>query len=237
MKKRILIIPLITIGLLASFGFLLNFGVHQTSAQNTNIVTAAEKQVTAKTTNPGLPVTGGKKAKAQHKAKKLANKAKKHVTKAKKHVTKAKAKKHAKKITKKHKAKAAKKRTKCTITVAGHTIPWELDHGAKAAPAHEVGVWYGDGSTTDNQTSHFIGHNPGVFTPVMSLRKGDPVTVTDAQGHTRTYHVTKIMDVYDCCLDVTTRKNEESTIFTAPGERITLQTCITETINRIVYAK
>lgn len=262
MKKRILIMPLVLIGLMASFGFLLHTEAHQNSNQTTqsaNIATAAEindKQATIQEAEATLPVTKGK-AKSHKKA---THKVKKHSTK--KHSTKKQSakKRHAKKLaakklaakklaakkraakkrisaraTKKHKAHA-KKPAKRTITVKGHTIPWKLDHGAKAAPAHEVGVWYGTGSTTDNETSHFIGHNPGVFHPVMSLRVGNPVKVTDAKGHTKTYHVTKIMDVYDWGLDVRTRRNEDASIFTAPGERITLQTCITETINRIVLA-
>jgi hypothetical protein len=143
-------------------------------------------------------------------------------------------------ITEEARKKAKQKLTETnfrTITFHGHTIAWVNAAGWSAAPAHGAGVWQGTGSTNDGAPTYFIGHNPGDFSPEMKLAKGDPIEVTDTVGKHRTYHVNRIIVVDDDSINVKTGVDEWDNMVNAPGERIVLQTCITDSTNRIVFAE
>ncbi|WP_086348828.1 immunoglobulin-like domain-containing protein [Candidatus Enterococcus clewellii] len=124
-----------------------------------------------------------------------------------------------------------------TISFLGVTIPFINYNGASAAPASGAGTWTGTGAVNDGAPTHFIGHNPGDFAAVMNITVGTPITVVDGQGNTRTYSVYEVIDVYDDGINAhDPNDNTWSRVIEAGGERISLQTCITDTMNRIVLA-
>lgn len=125
-----------------------------------------------------------------------------------------------------------------SLQFAGLTIPFVQSQGVGAAPATGAGAWLGTGNTTDGAPTHFIGHNPGDFSAVMSLGIGAVITVTDGNGNARSYTVYEVIDVTDDGYN-----NNDLTddvyprMLDAGGERISLQTCITDTVNRCVLAR
>jgi hypothetical protein len=93
-------------------------------------------------------------------------------------------------------------------------------------------------SGTDNMNTHFIGHNVGAFTPVMSLGVGSQITVTDSNGSPFTYTVTSLADTDGYAQDIHTGYNYYDELTgTQGGERITLQTCTNDTVRRLVFAQ
>lgn len=125
-----------------------------------------------------------------------------------------------------------------TLSFNGSTIPFIQYNGAAAAPGSGAGTWMGNGSTTDGASTHFIGHNPGDFSGVMGLGVGSAITVVDDSGNSRTYTVYEVVDVTD---DGYNNNNPADDVLPrmlyAGGERISLQTCITDTVNRCVLAQ
>lgn len=124
------------------------------------------------------------------------------------------------------------------LRFAGSTIPFIQYGGASAAPSSGAGTWMGNGNVTDGAPTHFIGHNPGDFSGVMSLGVGSSITVVDGSGNSRTYTVYEVIDVTD---DGYNAKDPSDDVFPrmlyAGGERISLQTCINDNINRCVLAR
>ncbi len=125
-----------------------------------------------------------------------------------------------------------------TLSFNGSTIPFIQYNGADAAPGFGAGTWMGSGSTTDGAPTHFIGHNPGDFSGVMNLGVGSTITVVDDSGNARTYTVYEVLDVTDDGYN----NNDPSDdvlprMLYAGGERISLQTCITDTVNRCILAQ
>lgn len=93
-------------------------------------------------------------------------------------------------------------------------------------------------SGMDNQNTHFIGHNPGIFSPLLALGGGDAITVTDNAGNATTYIVNGLIQVDDSGRDIASGIDNWDQITSAGGgERITLQTCLSDTVNLIVYAQ
>ncbi|WP_164848111.1 sortase domain-bontaining protein [Lacticaseibacillus hulanensis] len=93
-------------------------------------------------------------------------------------------------------------------------------------------------SVTDGQSTHIIGHNTSSFGRVLSLGVGSPVTVTDGNGNTRTYHVYSAKNVTDAGYISGTHTSVYNQIVSAnQGEQVVLQTCISNTVNRIVWAR
>lgn len=92
-------------------------------------------------------------------------------------------------------------------------------------------------SPNDGINTHFIGHNPGIFSILFSLRIGSEVVVTDSSSTPSTYIVGNIFEVDDYGTNLTTNENYVDYILD-PGteERITLQTCINQDINLVVVA-
>ncbi|MEC4176221.1 hypothetical protein VJ918_05720 [Adlercreutzia sp. R21] len=119
-----------------------------------------------------------------------------------------------------------------TIDVNGDVMPYIDSFETASAPSSGAGLWMGSDSTTDGSWGYFIGHNPGSFTCVMTLKNGDPVTVCDGEGASRTYHVVDEFIVPDDTYweDIRTRVTEY-------GESIILQTCCGDNAHyRVVIA-
>ncbi|MGO3609071.1 MAG: sortase domain-containing protein [Enterococcus sp.] len=126
----------------------------------------------------------------------------------------------------------------------GHSLPYQnagqgsgqglIDSGAVIA------TWGGNPvqSGNDNQNTHFIGHNPGIFAPLLTLSSGDSIIVTDSGNIATTYIVQGIIQVDDSGRDIHSGQDYWDQITsTSGGERITLQTCLSETHNLIVFAQ
>lgn len=100
---------------------------------------------------------------------------------------------------------------------------------AEEAPEEGAALWAGSDATEDGFLGYFIGHNPGDFTPVLSLTLGDPITVYDRFGDERTYYVvdTFIVPNTSRFMDI------EDRLF-GYGESIALQTCLDDNQNFLV---
>ena len=110
--------------------------------------------------------------------------------------------------------------------------------GASAAPETGAATWKGTGLVKDGEPTHFIGHNPGDFHSVMELYVGAPITVYDDYGDKKTYHVYEVIDVTDEGYNANDLKDDVlPRLLDEKGERISLQTCIDEQINRCVLAR
>ena len=124
------------------------------------------------------------------------------------------------------------------LRFAGSTVPFIQYGGASAAPSSGAGAWMGNGNVSDGAPTHFIGHNPGDFAGVMGLSVGSAITVVDGSGNERTYTVYEVMDVTD---DGYNANDPSDDVFPrmlyAGGERISLQTCINDSVNRCVLAR
>ncbi|WP_411955219.1 sortase domain-bontaining protein [Alkalibacillus sp. S2W] len=92
-------------------------------------------------------------------------------------------------------------------------------------------------SGKDGMNTHFIGHNPGVFSSVWNAHS---FTVTDANGEAFRYQVTSTYQVNRKGIGLNNGKDYWNRITgTSGGERITLQACFTSdgSINWIVEAR
>lgn len=107
------------------------------------------------------------------------------------------------------------------LVIAGSRIPYVASFQTDTAPSNTAGLWLGSDDVDDGGWGYFIGHNPGVFTPVLSLGDGSSISVVDNGGDSCTYFITKVFDVDKG----TTWKQIESDV-TGYGESIILQTCI-----------
>ncbi|MEY8460495.1 hypothetical protein AALA69_05125 [Eggerthellaceae bacterium 24-137] len=119
-----------------------------------------------------------------------------------------------------------------TIDVNGDVMDYVDSFESASAPTTGAGLWMGSDSTTDNSWGYFIGHNPGSFTCVMTLKNGDPVTVCDGDGNRRTYEVVDEFIVPDDTYweDIRSRVTDY-------GESIILQTCCGDNAHyRVVIA-
>ncbi|EOH97330.1 hypothetical protein UAY_02486 [Enterococcus moraviensis ATCC BAA-383] len=132
-----------------------------------------------------------------------------------------------------------------TLTMNGQTIPYQ--NGGQGAgqsiidsnPGGIASTWGGAAvqSGDDGQNTHFIGHNPGVFSTVFSLGVGSQIVVTDANGTPTTYTVQTLLQLDDYGTEVGTGTNYwDLTVGTAGGERITLQSCVNDDINLFAIA-
>lgn len=119
-----------------------------------------------------------------------------------------------------------------SIDVNGDVMGYVPSFGTASAPTSGAGLWMGSDSTTDDSWGYFIGHNPGSFTCVMTLKNGDPVTICDSDGATRTYHVVDEFIVPD-----DTYWEDISSRVTDYGESVILQTCCGDNAHyRVVIA-
>ncbi len=119
-----------------------------------------------------------------------------------------------------------------SIDVNGDIVTYVPSYESASAPASGAGLWMGSDSTTDGSWGYFIGHNPGDFTCVMTLKNGDPVTVCDSDENTRTYSVVDEFIVPD-----STYWEDIQSRVTDYGESIILQTCCGDNAHyRVVIA-
>lgn len=132
-----------------------------------------------------------------------------------------------------------------TMIIAGQTIPYQnggQGSGQSIIDANTNGVaatWGGAAvqSAADGMNTHFIGHNPGIFSAVFALGTGSQITVTDSLGTPSVYTVQTVLHVDDQGVGINDGQNYWDLIVgTGGGERITLQTCVNDTVNVIVIA-
>lgn len=130
-----------------------------------------------------------------------------------------------------------------TISGAGHStdvVQGSMSRTSAPAQAGLAMTWGGATrlSTTDGLTSEIAGHaRSTTFAWVMSLGVGSTVSVTDASGNSRSYTVYATDDVNDDSYSVKNGKDQYNAITSAgQGEAVVLQTCISDTVNRIVWA-
>lgn len=131
---------------------------------------------------------------------------------------------------------------KNTISFAGVTVP-VVKGNTKVTTAPKGNVaqtWGGQTnlSVRDNQSTHIIGHNTSTFGNIVKLKVGSPVVVRDALGMTKTYHVTRVANVNDRGILQGTKQSVYKQIVSAKqGEQVVMQTCLSQTMNRIVWAR
>ncbi|MGX6970819.1 sortase domain-bontaining protein [Vagococcus bubulae] len=104
---------------------------------------------------------------------------------------------------------------------------------------YEASTWGGAQtfSGNDGMNTHFIGHNPGAFSIIFSLSIGNQIVVTDSTGTPKTYIVNAICQVTDDGRDISNGAELYDTITgTDGGERITLQSCVNDDVNLIIFA-
>lgn len=132
-----------------------------------------------------------------------------------------------------------------TMIIAGTAIPYEnggQDAGQSIIDSNINGIvstWGGSSvqSGSDYMNTHFIGHNPGIFSILLSVGIGNQIVVTDASGQATTYTVNILLRVDDSGYDLATKTDYWDLIVgTDGGERIALQTCLTESENLVVLA-
>ncbi|WP_407895018.1 sortase domain-containing protein [Lacticaseibacillus sp. N501-2] len=130
-----------------------------------------------------------------------------------------------------------------TISGLGHSTDVVLGSMSRTSAPAQAGLamtWGGATrlSTTDGLTTEIAGHaKSNTFAWIMSLGVGSQVTVTDANGNARTYTVYARDDVNDQSYSTKTGKDQWNAITSAgQGEAVVLQTCISNTVNRIVWA-
>lgn len=132
-----------------------------------------------------------------------------------------------------------------SINFAGQTIAYQNAGQGSAQsiidsnPAGTAATWGGAAtqSGTDGLNTHFIAHNPGAFSGLFSLEIGSQIVVTDANGTPSTYTVQNILHLDDYGISIDDGQNYwDNCIGTAGGERITLQTCINDSVNLMVFA-
>ncbi|MDR2465084.1 MAG: sortase, partial [Streptococcaceae bacterium] len=92
-------------------------------------------------------------------------------------------------------------------------------------------------SVNDNKNTHVIAHNPGAFAVVKDLKKGDKIMVVDKNKKRKTYTVQLSLTIDDDGYEVGTKKDYWYQIIgVGKTERLTLQTCLSQTTNRVVFA-
>lgn len=104
------------------------------------------------------------------------------------------------------------------INIAHILGPYAIDRAPDGVAATFM---TGDGCTTDNEPTYFIGHNPGVFAPVIAMEPGDTVTICDKYGDTRTY---EMVDRVTIDRDTWVTPDVRETLF-LDGESVSLQAC------------
>lgn len=101
-----------------------------------------------------------------------------------------------------------------------------------------VATWGGAAvqSADDGVNTHFIGHNPGIFNVLFSVGTGATIEVSDGSNNVTSYTVSQIVTVDDSGIAEDGTDYWDQITGTGGGERITLQTCINDDYNLIVFA-
>lgn len=89
-----------------------------------------------------------------------------------------------------------------SIYLAGVRIPFVnggTSSGYQTINANPYGIastYYGSSfNGSDGRYTHFIGHSPGIFTPVKSVGVGSKITVTNGNGTPFVYTVSRVIDL------------------------------------------
>lgn len=106
------------------------------------------------------------------------------------------------------------------------------------ANPNQVATWGGTAvqSGNDGANTHFIGHNPGIFNVLFSVGAGAKVEVSDSSNNVTSYTVSQVVTVDDSGMAEDGTDYWDQITGTGGGERITLQTCINDDYNLIVFA-
>lgn len=106
------------------------------------------------------------------------------------------------------------------------------------ANPNQVATWGGAvvQSGNDGANTHFIGHNPGIFNVLFSLGTGATIEISDSANNVTTYTVSQIVTVDDSGFAADGTDYWDQITGSGGGERITLQTCINDDYNLIVFA-
>ena len=126
------------------------------------------------------------------------------------------------------------------LMFAGVTVPYIIgNESMTAAPGTGAATWGGQANYSNNsgQNTHFIGHNPGSFAAMLSLGIGSPITVTDAAGNPRTYHVYQLATVNPNAVTASGQDLWNAITGTGGGQHITLQTCVGNYWRLIAFAR
>ena len=101
-------------------------------------------------------------------------------------------------------------------------VPYIFCLGSEEAPANTAGIWQGAGLVDDEKPSYYLGHNPGVFTPVASFAEGSRFTICDDNDNLGVYEVERIITIL---YENTIWTPELEEISMPDGEYASLQTC------------
>ncbi len=132
-----------------------------------------------------------------------------------------------------------------TINMAGQSISYQ--NGGQSSgqsiidnDGNMVSTWGGQAvqNGNDGLSTHFIGHNPGIFSVLFNLSVGSQVEITDANGNGTMYAVSRIFQADDYGTDIATGEDNWDLITGSNnGEMVVFQTCITDSTNLIVVAQ
>ncbi len=103
---------------------------------------------------------------------------------------------------------------------------------SEEAPSDTAGVWLGVANVDDGRPTYYIGHNPGVFTPVASFTEGSRFAICDDNNNLGVYQVEDIVTIL-----------YEGTVWTEglekrampKGEYASLQTCRGDKVFMDIY--
>ena len=108
----------------------------------------------------------------------------------------------------------------------------DADH-TRAATWGGAPVQSGD----DGLNTHIIAHNPGAFSVIFNLGIGSQFKISDAAGKVTTYTVNEVAQVDDEAYRLSDGADYwDKMIGTGGGERVTLQACINDVHNLVVFA-
>lgn len=100
--------------------------------------------------------------------------------------------------------------------------PYVYCINSDTAPKDTAGVWQGVANVQDGRPTYYLGHNPGIFTPVKSFTEGSRFAVCDDSGNLGVYEVEKIIPI---SYEGTMWTRELEVIAMPSGEYASLQTC------------
>ena len=103
---------------------------------------------------------------------------------------------------------------------------------SEEAPSSEAGVWLGVANVTDGMPTYYIGHNPGIFSPVASFEKGSRFAVCDDAGNLGVYQVENIVTIL---YEGTVWTEDLEKLAMPQGEYASLQTCRGDKVFMDIY--
>lgn len=105
--------------------------------------------------------------------------------------------------------------------------------------SYSASTWGGNSqqSGNDQGNTHFIGHNPGVFSSLFSLYVGAEISISDVEGRISGYQVVNILLVDDQAVGIADGVDYWDAITgSGGGERVSFQTCISDSTNLVIQA-